>query len=68
MLSIRGVQAIAAEMTFLAFGGGRACFAVTLNTKLTEIVFVSGFVVYFTAVPRIKRRAAASNTNPKSAA
>jgi 1,4-dihydroxy-2-naphthoate octaprenyltransferase len=61
-------QAIAAEMIFWLLGVALLCFAVTLNIKLTEIVFVSSVVVYFTAVPRIKRRAAASNKNPKSAA
>jgi hypothetical protein len=67
MLSIAGA-AIAAEMIFWLLGVAVLCFAVTLNIKPTEIVFVSRVVVYFTAVPLIKRRAAASATNPKSAA
>ena len=61
-------QAIAAEMIFWLFGVAVLCFAFTLNIKLTGIVFVSSFVVYFTVVPLIKKRAASSRANPESPA
>jgi protein-S-isoprenylcysteine O-methyltransferase Ste14 len=61
-------QAIAAEMIFWLFGAAVLCFAFTLNIKLTGIVFVSSFVVYFAVVPLIKKRAAASRANPETPA
>jgi hypothetical protein len=36
------------------------CFAVTLNFRLSIIVFGSSFVVYFLVVPLIEKRAAAT--------
>ena len=53
-------QAVAAEMIFWLFGVAVLCFALTLNIKLTGIVFASSFAVYFIAVPILTKRAAAS--------
>ncbi len=54
-------QALAGESFIWLFGVAVLCFAVTLNVKLTVIVFVSSFVVYFIAVHVVKKRAAVSN-------
>jgi protein-S-isoprenylcysteine O-methyltransferase Ste14 len=53
-------QAIGGEMFVWVLGAAVLCFAVTLNFRLSSIVFGSSFVVYFLVVPLIKRRAAAS--------
>ena len=53
-------QAIAGEMIFWLFGVAELCFAFTLNIKLTGIVFVSSFAVYFIVVPLVRKRAASS--------
>ena len=53
-------QSIAAEMIFWLFGVAVLCFAITLNIKLTGIVFASSFAIYFTAVPILTKRAAAA--------
>jgi protein-S-isoprenylcysteine O-methyltransferase Ste14 len=59
-------QAIAAEMIFWLFGVAVLCFAITLNIKLTGIVFASSFAVYFIVVPTLtKRAAAAKSAQPK---
>jgi protein-S-isoprenylcysteine O-methyltransferase Ste14 len=58
-------QAIAAEVIFWLFGVAVLCFAFTLNIKLTGIVFVSSFAVYFIAVPIVRKRAAASAAKPE---
>ena len=54
-------QSIAGEMFVWLFGAAVLCFALTLNLKLTGIMFVSSFAVYFIAVHLVKKRAAASN-------
>jgi protein-S-isoprenylcysteine O-methyltransferase Ste14 len=50
-------QAIAGEMFIWLFGAAELCFAITLNFKMSVIIFVSSFVVYFLAVYLVKRRA-----------
>src|ERR1700687_5340774 len=49
-------QAIAGEMIFWLFGVAVLCFAITLNIKLTGIVFAASFAFYFIVVPRLVRR------------
>jgi protein-S-isoprenylcysteine O-methyltransferase Ste14 len=61
-------QAVAAEMIFWLFGVAVLCFAFTLNIKLTGIVFASSFVVYFTVVPLLKKKAAISGPKPETPA
>src|SRR5579863_282687 len=56
----RGGQAIAGEMFIWLFGVAVLCFAITLNIKLTGIVAVSGFVIYFIAVHLVKKQAASN--------
>jgi protein-S-isoprenylcysteine O-methyltransferase Ste14 len=53
-------QAIGGEMFVWILGAAVLSFAVTLNFRLSSIVFGSSFVVYFLVVPLIKKRAAAS--------
>lgn len=43
------------------FGLAVLCFAITLNLKLTGIVAISGFAIYFIAVHLIKKGASASD-------
>jgi protein-S-isoprenylcysteine O-methyltransferase Ste14 len=54
-------QAIAGEMIFWLFGVAILCFAITLNIKLTGIVFAVGFAFYFlVVVPLVKKRRTAA--------
>jgi hypothetical protein len=55
-------QAIGEETIFWLFGVAVLCFALTLNIKLTWIVFGAGFAVYFIVVPHLGKRRAASGT------
>ena len=55
-------QAIAAEMFVWLFGVAMLCFAISLNFKLTGIIFATSFAVYFLAVYLVKKRATASNS------
>ena len=57
-------QAIAGEMFFWLFGVAVLCLAITLNSKLTGIVFGCSFLVYFTVVPILKKRAATFGGKP----
>jgi protein-S-isoprenylcysteine O-methyltransferase Ste14 len=50
-------QAIAGEMFIWLFGAAELCFAITLNFKISGILFVSAFAIYFIAVYVVKRRA-----------
>jgi hypothetical protein len=50
------------EMIFWLFGAAELCFAITLNLKLSGIVFVLGFACYFTVVPLVKKRAVSSSS------
>jgi hypothetical protein len=52
-------------MFFWLFGVAVLCFAFPLKIKLTGIVFVSSFAVYFIAVPLIRKRAAGSAASPE---
>jgi protein-S-isoprenylcysteine O-methyltransferase Ste14 len=52
-------QAFAGESMFWIFGLAMLAFTITLNSRVTGIVFVIAFVVYFAAVYTIKNRAAA---------
>ena len=56
----RWAQAIGGEMFVWMLAGAVLSFAITLNFRLSSIVFGSSFVVYFVVVPLIKQRAAAS--------
>ncbi len=51
-------QAFAGEMFIWLFGVAVLCFAVTLNIKISAIVFVSAMAFYFLAVFVVKKRAA----------
>jgi protein-S-isoprenylcysteine O-methyltransferase Ste14 len=53
-------QAIAAEMFIWLFGVAVLVFSITLNFKLTCILFASSLVIYFIAVYLVKKRAAAA--------
>jgi protein-S-isoprenylcysteine O-methyltransferase Ste14 len=53
-------QAVGGELLFWLFGVAVLSFAVSLNIKLTGIVFGASFLVYFIVVPMIMKRAAAS--------
>jgi hypothetical protein len=56
-------QAIAGEMIFWLFGVAVLCFAITLNIKLTGIVFVASFAFYFlVVVPLVKKRRTATSS------
>jgi hypothetical protein len=46
------------------FGAAELCFAITLNFKLSTIIFASSFVVYFAVVSMAKRRA--NQSSPKA--
>jgi protein-S-isoprenylcysteine O-methyltransferase Ste14 len=52
-------QAFGGEMFTWLIGLAVLCFAVTLKLKTAWIFFVVSFIVYFTVVPLIKKRAAA---------
>lgn len=54
-------QAVAGEMFIWLFGLAELCFAITLNFKISGIIFASGFVVYFIAVHLVKGRASHSS-------
>ena len=54
-------QAIAAEMFIWLFGVAVLCFAITLNFKLTGIIFAASFAIYFIAVRLVKKPAAVSS-------
>jgi protein-S-isoprenylcysteine O-methyltransferase Ste14 len=50
-------QAVAGEMIFWLFGVAVLCFAITLNIKLTGIVFAASFAFYFLViVPLVRKR------------
>jgi protein-S-isoprenylcysteine O-methyltransferase Ste14 len=49
-------QAIAGEMFIWLFGAAELCFAITLNFKISGIIFVSSFAVYFLVLYIMKRR------------
>ena len=51
-------QAIGGEMFTWLIGAAVLTFAVTLNVRLSGIVFVASLAVYFLVVPIIKKRAA----------
>ncbi len=55
-------QALAGEMFIWLFGVAVLCFAITLNFKLTCIIFGASLGIYFVAVYFVKKRAAASNS------
>ena len=56
-------QAITGEMIFWLFGVGVLCFAITLNIKLTAIVFTASFAFYFlVVVPLVKKRRTATGS------
>lgn len=56
-------QAMAGEMIFWLFGLGVLCFAITLNLKLTGIVFAASFAFYFLVVgPLVKKRRIAASS------
>jgi len=57
-------QAILGEMFIWLFGAAELCFAITLNFKLSIIIFASSFVVYFAVVYMAKRRA--NHSSPKA--
>jgi protein-S-isoprenylcysteine O-methyltransferase Ste14 len=50
-------QALAGEMIFWIFGVGTLCLAITLNIKITGMVFLCSFAAYFIVVPLVKKRA-----------
>lgn len=54
-------QAVAGEMFIWLFGAAELCFAITLNFKISGIIFASSFVVYFIAVYLLKSRASHSS-------
>ena len=56
----RWAQAIGGEMFGWLLGLAVLVFAVTLNGKLSGIVFALSVVVYFAVVPLIKKRASAA--------
>jgi protein-S-isoprenylcysteine O-methyltransferase Ste14 len=54
-------QAIVGEMIFWLFGVGVLCLAITLNMKVTAIVFSASFAFYFLVVgPLVKKRRTAT--------
>ena len=54
-------QAIAGEMIFWLFGVAVLCFAITLDIKVTGIVFAASFAFYFlVVVPLVKKRRTAT--------
>jgi hypothetical protein len=56
-------QAFAGEMIFWLFGVAVLCFAITLNIKLTGIVFAASFAFYFlVVVPLVKKRRTATSS------
>jgi protein-S-isoprenylcysteine O-methyltransferase Ste14 len=56
-------QAIAGEMIFWLFGVAVLCFAITLNIKLTGIVFAASFGFYLLVVgPLVKKRRTATGS------
>jgi protein-S-isoprenylcysteine O-methyltransferase Ste14 len=56
-------QAFAGEMIFWIFGVAVLCFAITLNIKLTGIVFAASFAFYFSVVvPLVKKRRTATSS------
>ncbi len=54
-------QAIVGEIFIWLFGVAVLCFAITLNFKLTCIIFAVSLAVYFVAVSLVKKRTAPSN-------
>jgi hypothetical protein len=49
-------------MVFWLFGVAVLCFAITLNIKLTGIVFAASFAFYFLVVPLVKKRRTATSS------
>jgi protein-S-isoprenylcysteine O-methyltransferase Ste14 len=57
-LQARWGQAFAGESLFWIFGLAMLSFSITLNVKISGIVFALAFVVYFAAVYTVKKRVA----------